>query len=97
METLAETKLLDCNLEKSCYVVMGSKKARCEVNKKLDEKPLLLCGKPMQRERQGKYLGDWLSEDGLTASAASLLIRGLEWQRCQFLKLEQFLRTVGVP
>ena len=70
MEVLAETKLLDYNLEKSCYVVMGSKKARSEVNKKLDEKPLLLCGKPMQRERQGKYLGDWLSEDDLNASAA---------------------------
>ena len=30
----------------------------------------MLCGKPMHREKQGKYLGDWLSEDGLTASAA---------------------------
>ena len=70
MEVLAETKLLDYNVEKSCFVVMGSRKAKSEVNKELDEKPLMLCGKPMHREKQGKYLGDWLSEDGLAASAA---------------------------
>ena len=49
---------------------MGSQKAKSEVNKMLSDKPLMLCGKPMKREKQGKYLGDWLSEDGLTASAA---------------------------
>ena len=36
MEALAELKLLDYNLEKSCYVVMSGKKARSKVNKKLD-------------------------------------------------------------
>ena len=37
-EVLAVTKHLDYTFEK-CYVVMGSKKARCKCNKKLDEKP----------------------------------------------------------
>ena len=30
----------------------------------------MLCGKTMHRKKQGKYLGDWLSKDGLTTSAA---------------------------
>ena len=75
MEVLAETKLLDYNLEKSCFVVIGSKKACREVNKKLANRPLMFCGKPMKREKQGKYLGDWLSEDGLSVSAALTIDR----------------------
>ena len=55
MEDLAETKLFDYILENSCFVVMGSKKARSEVNKMLSDRPLMLCGEPMQQEKQGKH------------------------------------------
>ena len=35
MEALAETKLLNYNLEKSCFIVLGNKKSRKEVEEQL--------------------------------------------------------------
>ena len=70
MESVAETKLLDYNLQKSCYVVIGKKKERLEIEKKSKVKPLLLCEKPMNQEKSVKYLGDWISQEGLSESVS---------------------------
>ena len=70
MEALAETKLLNFNLEKSCFIVMGNKKTRREMQEKVQDHPIHLCGINMKQEEQAKYLGDWLSALGLADSVA---------------------------
>jgi hypothetical protein len=69
MENMAETKLLDYNLEKSCFIVIGDEKSRQKINDKLVIRPLTLCGANMVQEEQSKYLGDQLSGLGLAESA----------------------------
>ena len=71
METMAETKLLDFNLDKSCFIVVGNKKKRQEIQDKLALTPLQLCGSDMKQEEQAKYLGDYLSHLGLAGSVAA--------------------------
>ena len=73
MEAVMESKLLDFNLSKSCFIVIGSKKSTIIMNKKLDEKPLTLCGKPMKRIEKDKYLGDLISSAGLADSVNSTI------------------------
>ena len=65
METMAETKLLDFNLEKSFFIL---KKSRQELEKQLAVNPLQLCGANMKQEEQAKYLGDYMSSQGLAES-----------------------------
>ena len=71
METMAETKLLNFNLEKSCFIVFGSKKSRKEMKEKLIDRPLQVCGVDMVQEEQAKYLGDQLCGLGLAESVAA--------------------------
>lgn len=58
MRSVAESKLLDFNVGKSCFVVFGSK-TRSEILNKLSKEPLQLCDQPMKRESNVKYLGDF--------------------------------------
>ena len=52
MEAMAETKLLDFNMDKSCLIVIGKKKkVREDMENKLAQNPPLLYGKNM------KYFG----------------------------------------
>ena len=69
MENMAETKLLNYNLEKSCFIVFGDRKARQKINEELVSRPLMLCGANMVQEEQAKYLGDQLCGLGLAESA----------------------------
>ena len=70
MEAVAESKLLDYNVEKSCFLVIGSKKSAKEIQAQLTETPLMLCGSRMKQETKTKYLGDSLSAIGLAESVA---------------------------
>ena len=70
MEALAETKLLNYNLDKSCFVIIGSQKLRQELQNKLVSSPIQLCGADMKQELHAKYLGDWISGLGLAESVA---------------------------
>ena len=59
MEAVTETKLLDLNLDKSVYIVIGDKKARKEINQQLIDNPFTLCdGVPIQQVTSDRYLGD---------------------------------------
>ena len=40
MDNVMETKLLDFNLDKSCYIVIGSEEAKAEMKEKFKETPL---------------------------------------------------------
>ena len=45
MEAMAETKLLDFNLDKSCFVVIGKKKKQIEILEEVQNNPIMLCGR----------------------------------------------------
>ena len=68
MECVAESKLLDFNQDKSGFVVFGNKRRRQEIIKQLDDNPLKMYGKSIKRFESFKYLGDFLSGDGLSHS-----------------------------
>ena len=73
MESVAETKLLDYNLDKSCFMVIGNKKETKKIQTQLDETPLLLCGAKMKQETKTKYLGNMLSSAGLAESVTATI------------------------
>ena len=70
METVAEMKLLSFNQTKSNYMVIGHKKSKKKILEELEEHPLTLCGQRMIQASEYCYLGTWLSEDGVSESAA---------------------------
>lgn len=61
METMAETKLLDFNLDKSAYLITGNRKARKDIMGEIVGNPLIFCGEKMKKVKDDKYLGDWIS------------------------------------
>ena len=68
MEAMAETKLLNYNLDKSCFLLVGKEKARNVMQQQLNSQPLTLCGQNMKQETSAKYLGEWISCHGLSDS-----------------------------
>ena len=71
MEAMGETKLLDFNLAKSCYLPIGKKKLFEKHQVHLQSRPITLCGEPMPCVNEAKLVGDWLSGDGLSQSVAT--------------------------
>jgi hypothetical protein len=68
VETMAETKLLDFNLDKSCIIIIGKGKPRIEMGKQFSENLPLLYGQEMNIVMEEKYLGDRIIAGGLRAS-----------------------------
>ena len=68
MRSVTESKLLDFNIGKSCFVVFASNKTRSKMLNELSESPLQFCEQTMKQESNVKYLGDYLSEKGLSES-----------------------------
>ena len=75
MRNVAETKLLNFNTEKSCFVIFGSDRRRRELMKDLSHSPLMLGDQPMKNEKNIKYLGDQLSEEGLSDSICCTVLK----------------------
>ena len=69
MDNIMETKLLDFNLDKSCYMVVGNKSAKAEIKDHFKVQPLTLSGKPMKEVEHEKYLGDYISASGTAESS----------------------------
>ena len=61
IEDLLESKLLDLNLDKSNFILIGSKKARKNLHQQITNNPLILCNNPMKEVKLLKFLGDYLS------------------------------------
>ena len=55
-----ESKLLDFNIDKSCYMVVGNPKWKVGIMKSLESSPLTLSGFPMKGVIQENYLGDYI-------------------------------------
>ena len=70
MQALADTKLLDFNLSKSSYMLIGSKKSCNKFEAELVRNPITLGEQPMKRDTEAKYLGDWICQAGLELSVA---------------------------
>ena len=68
MHDVAESKLLNFNLDKSGFTVFCSKRRRLEIQSKSEGRPLQLSGKDMNHFSDIKYLGDYLSEESLAES-----------------------------
>ena len=68
IDAVMETKLLDFNLDKSCFIVTGSKQAQKDIRNSLKLTPLYLSGKLMKEGTAEKYLGDYISANGLSDS-----------------------------
>ena len=75
MEAMAETKLLDFNMDKSCLIAIGRKKARTDLEKKLIENPPQLYGRNMKQVKAEKYLGDQISSTLAVSVAATVTKR----------------------
>ena len=69
IESCMETKLLDLHQDKSCYILIGSKKATEEISQELKLCLLTLYGKSMKEKLSEKYLGDFIHSGGVSASA----------------------------
>ena len=59
-----ESKLLDFNVDKSCYMVVGDNKSKTGLIKQLEATPLSLAGFPMNQVEKEKYLGDFIHCNG---------------------------------
>ena len=68
IEACMESKLLDLNTDKSCYIVIGSKKIVKDIENELCITPLTLCGNKMKGKISDKYLGDYIHTGGPAAS-----------------------------
>ena len=73
MEAMAETKLLDFNMDKSCLIIIGQGKARKVLEDQFDENPPLLYGQKMKRVTCEKYLGDQISSGGMAESVIATI------------------------
>ena len=69
MDNVMETKLLDFNLDKSCYIIIGDTDAKVKMKEQFKSAPLTLSGKPMKEVDSEKYLGDYISTLGTTDTA----------------------------
>ena len=68
MEEVMEGKLLDFNVAKSNYMIIGSNKLRKPLEKELEGQTIKLCGKEMKRTESGKWLGDYIHSLGINES-----------------------------
>ena len=59
-----ESKLLDLNTDKSCFIVMGKKQVVKDLRNDLQASPLTLCGMEMKEKVSDKYLGDYIHSGG---------------------------------
>ena len=72
MEVVLEEKLLDFNLLKSAFLIVGNKKARKKLQKEVDKDPITLCNQPMKQVLQEKYLGLQLAPTVAGSIAATI-------------------------
>ena len=74
-ESVVETMLLDFNLDKSCYIVMGNEKAKKSLNMELEENPLMLCGQIIKNVHMEKYLGNMICSGGSSLSVQATVMK----------------------
>ena len=75
LESVVESKLLDFNVDKSVYLVIGPKGAKNSIENELKERPLKLCNQKQKSSLAEKYLGDVIDSTGLAQSVHETVIK----------------------
>ena len=75
LEQLAESKLLNYNMKKTKFVVIGEKKAKEKLEEDVDSSPLMLYNTPLKKSSAEKYVGWYLSDKGLANCAQTTIER----------------------
>ena len=88
IDTVMETKLLDFNLDKSYYTVMGPKTGQNNIREQFKETPLTLSGQLMKEVNEEKYLGDYISSQGLARSTMVTIKK-------RYDKMKTAIREIG--
>ena len=70
-----ESKLLDLNLDKSSFMVVGERKQRKHLEDDLKKTPLTLYGKPLRQKEKEIYLGDTISTGNAESVEATVQSR----------------------
>ena len=73
MSHLFEERNLSAHPDKTCYIVLGSKKYKDNIAKQLDTCELSLGGFPVKRKTCDRYLGHMLHSDGNKASVEATI------------------------
>ena len=68
IEEVIESKLLDLNISKCSFIVIGNKKYRDKLEKDLRGQQIKLCGKRINSVESEKWLGEFLHTDGNSQS-----------------------------
>ena len=58
-----ESKLLDLNVDKSCFIIIGNTSYTQDLRNEIKQYPLQLCGIMMKEKTTDKYLGDLITSD----------------------------------
>ena len=75
MEAMAETKLLDFNMTKSCMIVIGKPNIKKEMEAQLLVNPPKLYGQNMKQSNEEKYLGEMINSGGLSDSVTATVAK----------------------
>ena len=59
IEDMAESKILDFNLDKTCVLILGNKKFKNKIKHDIEVNPVFFCGQPVKQLESEKYLGDY--------------------------------------
>ena len=70
-----ESKLLNFNVDKCSYMVLGSKQSKKKIQKELQINPLTLSGERVKSASLEKYLGDYISDKGLAESVHKTVLK----------------------
>ena len=73
VEACLESKLLDPNLDKSVFVIIGPKSCTKKIREDIKKNPLTLNGTIMKEKTSDKYLGDQIHQKGLKESVAATI------------------------
>ena len=69
-----ESKLLDLNVDKSCFIIIGNTSYTQDLRNEIKQYPLQLCGIMMKEKTTDKYLGDLISSEGLASSVHATIM-----------------------
>ena len=72
MESLLESKLLDLNTQKTCFIITGGKKGRKRLEKDVENSPLMIYNSRMKQVTVEKYLGMQLAATAAASVTATV-------------------------
>ena len=72
-EQVMNNKLLEINLDKSVFVILGRKDVKSKIQKEINNLPLSFKGNMLQQKKNDKWLGDLIDTEGENSSVISTI------------------------